>query len=108
VRRSFFNNVVSKYVTQVNDVTYLKKVAALECAVNVLVTPYSGLTAIHIGDGLVKVVKENDDWMLPSPAVRLTESNTLCVLANGVEVCVTNKIDEALGALDNLLLEYIE
>ena len=88
--------------------TFAQRVEALADAVNVFVTPYYELVAEHMGDGVIKVVKMNE-WFLPSPSIRLNPGSTLTVLAkDGSEVFATNNLDEALNALDALLMDYIE
>lgn len=102
---SFDLKFTDKYTPVLSDVTFDKKVQALVDAINILVTPHSKLQATHIGDGVIKVVKLDEDVSLPAPCLTLIGLNNLSVCtADGDLVCSTIKLDEAFHAL-NLLLE---
>lgn len=105
----FTQNVEAKYAPVLNDVTTAKKLAALEEALNIFVTPYRAFAAVNVGDGVLKLVKYDEDWILPAPALKLSNLNDLTVLASdGTEVLATVKLDEAFTALDRLLMEKLE
>ena len=105
----FTKNVEAKYTAVLSDVTQAKKLAALEEALNIFVTPYRAFAAVPIGGGVLKLVKFEEDWVLPAPALKLSNLNDLTVLASdGSEVLSTVKLDEAFIALDRLLMEKLE